>query len=163
MSAPLALSRTPDEFALSDGSDRIGVARCIASEHAPATALRRVVGARRQRQSRSSDLRGAGVNAVEEIFVCKERAYNRRLLQMSRHYLVDPVACTPASGWEKGPLETQVGEIRPPHDVSVGTRLGPRPSLFRGDKQEVKRCLALSIQRIVATGAQQNPGRKPRG
>src|SRR5271166_4058082 len=28
----------------------------------------------------------------------KDRLYNRRFLQMCSHYLVDPVACTPASG-----------------------------------------------------------------
>ena len=50
--------------------------------------------------------------AVETIFVGKERAYNRRFLQMCGHYLVDPVACTPASGWEKGQVENQVGNIR---------------------------------------------------
>lgn len=43
--------------------------------------------------------------AVDAIFVGKERAYNRRFLQMCSHYLVDPVACTPASGWEKGQVE----------------------------------------------------------
>jgi len=31
---------------------------------------------------------------------------------MCGHYLVDPVACTPASGWEKGQVENQVGVIR---------------------------------------------------
>ncbi len=50
--------------------------------------------------------------AVEAIFVGKERAYNRRFLQMCGHYLVDPVACTPASGWEKGQVENQVGNVR---------------------------------------------------
>jgi transposase len=50
--------------------------------------------------------------AVETIFVGKERLYNRRFLQMCSHYLVDPVACTPASGWEKGQVENQVGVIR---------------------------------------------------
>jgi transposase len=50
--------------------------------------------------------------AVETIFVGKERAYNRRFLQMCGHYLVDPVACTPASGWEKGQVENQVGLVR---------------------------------------------------
>ena len=50
--------------------------------------------------------------AVEAIFVGKERAYNRRFLQMCGHYLVDPVACTPASGWEEGQVENQVGNIR---------------------------------------------------
>lgn len=50
--------------------------------------------------------------AVETIFVGKERAYNRRFLQMCAHYLVDPVACTPASGWEKGQVENQVGLVR---------------------------------------------------
>ena len=42
----------------------------------------------------------------------KERAYNRRFLQMCSHFLVDPVACTPASGWEKGQVENQVGLVR---------------------------------------------------
>src|SRR3984893_5311633 len=50
--------------------------------------------------------------AVETIFIGKERAYNRRFLQMCSHYLVDPVACNPASGWEKGQVENQVGLVR---------------------------------------------------
>jgi hypothetical protein len=31
---------------------------------------------------------------------------------MCSHYLVEPTACTPASGWEKGQVENQVGLIR---------------------------------------------------
>jgi transposase len=50
--------------------------------------------------------------AVETIFVGRERGYNRRFLQMCSHYLVEPVACTPASGWEKGQVENQVGLVR---------------------------------------------------
>src|SRR5919106_1495490 len=50
--------------------------------------------------------------AVETIFAGKDRLYNRRFLRMCSHYLVDPVACTPASGWEKGQVENQVGNIR---------------------------------------------------
>jgi transposase len=50
--------------------------------------------------------------AVETIFIGKDRQYNRRFLQMCSHYLVDPVACTPASGWEKGQVENQVGVVR---------------------------------------------------
>jgi len=50
--------------------------------------------------------------AVDAIFVGKARAYNRRFLQMCGHYLVEPVACTPASGWEKGQVENQVGVVR---------------------------------------------------
>ena len=37
--------------------------------------------------------------AVDVIFVGRERAYNRRFAQMCSHYLINPVACTPASGW----------------------------------------------------------------
>ena len=36
--------------------------------------------------------------AVETVFVGRDRLYNRRFLQMCSHYLVEPVACTPASG-----------------------------------------------------------------
>jgi transposase len=50
--------------------------------------------------------------AVETIFVGKDRLYNRRFVQMCSHYLIDPVACTPASGWEKGQVENQVGLVR---------------------------------------------------
>jgi transposase len=50
--------------------------------------------------------------AVDAIYVGKERKYNRRFLQMCSHYLIEPVACTPASGWEKGQVENQVGLVR---------------------------------------------------
>jgi transposase len=50
--------------------------------------------------------------AVDTVFVGRDRAYNRRFLQMCGHYLVEPVACTPAAGWEKGQLENQVGTVR---------------------------------------------------
>src|ERR1700742_5103030 len=50
--------------------------------------------------------------AGETIFVGKDRQYNRRFLQMCSHHLVEPVACTPASGWEKGQVENQVGLAR---------------------------------------------------
>ena len=50
--------------------------------------------------------------AVEAIFVGKARQYNRRFLQMCSHHLIEPVACTPAAGWEKGQVENQVGTLR---------------------------------------------------
>jgi transposase len=40
--------------------------------------------------------------AVEAVFIGKDRQFNRRFLRMCGHYLVEPTACTPASGWEKG-------------------------------------------------------------
>lgn len=49
---------------------------------------------------------------VETIFVGKERQFNRRFLALANYYLFEPVACTPASGWEKGQVENQVGHIR---------------------------------------------------
>ena len=45
--------------------------------------------------------------AVETVFVGKDRLYNRRFLQMCSHYLVDPVACTPAAGWRRGKSRTR--------------------------------------------------------
>jgi transposase len=50
--------------------------------------------------------------AVDTVFVGKDRQYNRRFLQMCSHHLVEPVACTPAAGWEKGQVENQVGLVR---------------------------------------------------
>ncbi|MBK4722013.1 hypothetical protein JJL56_24470 [Azospirillum sp. YIM DDC1] len=31
---------------------------------------------------------------------------------MCSHYLVEPVVCTPAAGWEKGQIENQIGTLR---------------------------------------------------
>lgn len=49
---------------------------------------------------------------VEAILVGKERTFNRHFMAMANHYLFEPVACTPASGWEKGQVENQVGNVR---------------------------------------------------
>jgi len=50
--------------------------------------------------------------AVDAIFVGKERAFNRRFLQMMSHYLVEPTPCTPGAAWEKGQIESQVKNLR---------------------------------------------------
>ena len=50
--------------------------------------------------------------AVETVFIGKDRQFNRRFRRMCGHYLVEPTACTPASGWEKGQVENQVGVVR---------------------------------------------------
>ena len=50
--------------------------------------------------------------AVDAVFVGKDRQFNRRFLRMCGHYLVEPTACTPAAGWEKGQVENQVGLVR---------------------------------------------------
>ena len=49
---------------------------------------------------------------VEAIFTGKERLFNRRFLVLANPYLFEPVACSPASGWEKGQVENQVGNVR---------------------------------------------------
>ncbi len=50
--------------------------------------------------------------AVKRILIGKDRIFNEKFAQMASHYLFDPVACTPASGWEKGQVEKQVGDNR---------------------------------------------------
>ena len=50
--------------------------------------------------------------AVDTVFTGKERVFNRRFLIMTDHYMVEPTACTPASGWEKGQVEHQVQTLR---------------------------------------------------
>jgi transposase len=50
--------------------------------------------------------------AVDAVFIGRERGFNRRFAQMCAHYLVEPVACTPSAGWEKGQVENQVGLVR---------------------------------------------------
>jgi transposase len=49
---------------------------------------------------------------VNKILTGKERNFNSRFAQLCSHYLFEPVACTPASGWEKGQVENQVGVVR---------------------------------------------------
>jgi hypothetical protein len=50
--------------------------------------------------------------AVDQVLPGKARVFNRRFAQLCSHYLVEPVACTPGSGWEKGQVERQVKSIR---------------------------------------------------
>jgi transposase len=50
--------------------------------------------------------------AVDAVFVGKERQFNRRFQQLMSHHLIEPTACTPAAGWEKGQVENQVGNLR---------------------------------------------------
>ncbi|HKU08242.1 MAG TPA: IS21 family transposase [Bradyrhizobium sp.] len=50
--------------------------------------------------------------AVTSVFTGKERVFNRRFLIMADHYMVEPTACSPAAGWEKGQVENQVQTIR---------------------------------------------------
>ncbi len=50
--------------------------------------------------------------AVTKVLQGKERIFNRGFIQMCSHYLVEPVACTPGAGWEKGQVERQVKNIR---------------------------------------------------
>ena len=50
--------------------------------------------------------------AVTTVFIGKERVFNRRFLVMADHYMVEPTACSPAAGWEKGQVENQVQTVR---------------------------------------------------
>jgi len=50
--------------------------------------------------------------AVNKILTSKQRSFNNRFGQLCSHYLFEPVACTPAAGWEKGQVENQVGTVR---------------------------------------------------
>ena len=45
---------------------------------------------------------------VGSILRGKNRKYNSHFVQLSSHYLFEPVACTPGAGWEKGQIENQV-------------------------------------------------------
>lgn len=49
---------------------------------------------------------------VTKVRQGKERDFHDRFLALLNHYVVEPVACTPASGWEKGQVEKQVQDIR---------------------------------------------------
>jgi hypothetical protein len=66
--------------------------------------------------------------AVDKVLTGKQRSFNDRFGQLCSHYLFEPVACTPAAGWEKGQVENQVGNVRgrffvPPPKVQDFTEL----------------------------------------
>jgi transposase len=49
---------------------------------------------------------------VTKVLMGKGRTFNRRFQNLASHYLFEPVACTPAAGWEKGQIESQVKFMR---------------------------------------------------
>ena len=51
-------------------------------------------------------------SVVSRIGKGKDREYNTHFQQLASHYLFEPRACTPASGWEKGQVENQVKAVR---------------------------------------------------
>jgi transposase len=50
--------------------------------------------------------------AVATIFLGRQRTFNRRFQQFCSHHLVEPTACNPGAGWEKGQVENQVRTAR---------------------------------------------------
>ncbi len=50
--------------------------------------------------------------AVKKVLTGKDREFNTRFAEMASHYLFEPIACTPAAGWEKGQVENQVSTAR---------------------------------------------------
>ena len=57
--------------------------------------------------------------AVDAVLVGKDRRFNKKFERMCSHHLVEPVACSPAAGWEKGQVENQV-------KISRGRFFAPR-------------------------------------
>jgi transposase len=81
--------------------------------------------------------------AVDAVFTGKERKFNQRFTQMLSHYLIEPTACTPAAGWEKGQVENQVGTIR-------GQVFVPRlkfKDLAKLNQHLLSRCMSLSKEK----------------
>ncbi len=81
--------------------------------------------------------------AVTSIFVGKERAFNRRFLALMDNYLIEPVACSPAAGWEKGQVENQVDTLR---DWLFRPRL-KFESLEKLNEYLLQRCEQLACKR----------------
>jgi transposase len=48
---------------------------------------------------------------VTKILMGKDRTFNKRFQNLASHYLFEPIACTPAAGWEKGQVENQVNSF----------------------------------------------------
>ncbi len=78
---------------------------------------------------------------VTKVLMGKDRVFNRRFQNLSSHYLFEPVACTPAAGWEKGQVESQVKFIRKRLFV---------PRLKFSDIDELNRWLSDSCRTLAA-------------
>lgn len=50
--------------------------------------------------------------AVSKVLKGKERIFNDSFYAMMGHFYIEPVACTPGAGWEKGQVERQVSIYR---------------------------------------------------
>lgn len=77
---------------------------------------------------------------VTKVLMGKDRTFNHRFQNLASHYLFEPIACTPAAGWEKGQVESQVKFVR--HRLFV-------PRLKFADIEELNqwlrdRCLTLA-------------------
>lgn len=49
---------------------------------------------------------------MDAVLRGKNRELNKRFMAMANHYVFEPIACTPASGLEKGQVESQVRFLR---------------------------------------------------
>ena len=78
---------------------------------------------------------------VTKILMGKGRTFNLRFQNLASHYLFEPIACTPASGWEKGQVESQVKFIR--HRLFV-------PRLKFADIEELNQWLSDRCQTLAA-------------
>ena len=76
--------------------------------------------------------------AVTTVLLGKDREYNVRFLQLCSHHIFEPIACTPASGWEKGQVENQVDTGR----CNFFTPLVKVENLDELNEQLEKNCLA---------------------
>lgn len=79
--------------------------------------------------------------AVDLVFVGKDRQFNRRFLELMSHYLIEPTACSPAAGWEKGQVENQVQHMR--QGIFV-------PKLKVSDLAALNRILLQKLEEIEA-------------
>jgi len=68
------------------------------------------------------------------------------------HYVIEPVACTPASGWEKGQIENQVQHIRPQFNRRLFT-----PKLDFEDLDALNAWLSLRCNEL---GSRSHPDQK---
>lgn len=77
---------------------------------------------------------------VDIIMTGKERQFNWCFMALGVHYLFDPVACTPTSGWEEGQFENQFGNIREWLFI---------PCLKFNDQHEFNHWLELRYQKLA--------------
>lgn len=94
------------------------------------------------------------------VSASEARAYNRRFMQMCSYYLIEPTACTPASGWERGQVKIlMMSVLRAPPLTKHGCVIWAQASfppisatLSSSEARALANLILVLLLRVLASG-----------